>query len=197
MNAIFFQRVVGEPRVEAAGLVWRSASSFSNISGMPFGLIPARTNSSMPAASACASSSRLNLAKSSPPATWTPACPRRAADRCEHARDRRAHVRALHLLHLLHRVPKHDVPDFVADHRRKLVQPVGSFGDATIHVDEAAGQRERVEIVRVHHVEMPVEIGGDVTCASESPRMLRYRLTTGSWTIGSCEFTCCDCCAPI
>ncbi|HVX39540.1 MAG TPA: hypothetical protein VHB25_08205 [Gemmatimonadaceae bacterium] len=81
------------------------------------------------------------------------------ADAREHAGDCEAHVRPLHLLHLLHGVAQHHVADLVRHDRRQLVHAIRPFHDTAVDVHEAAGERERVEVVRVHHVEVPVEVG--------------------------------------
>src|SRR5439155_18308002 len=81
------------------------------------------------------------------------------ADVRQHTRERDADVGALHLLHLLHGVPEHDVTDLVTQYGRELVHLVRALDHAAIHIDESARQRERVEVVAVYKVEMPVEIG--------------------------------------
>ncbi len=48
--------------------------------------------------------------------------------------------------------------DLVSHHRRELIHTIGTFRDAAIDVDVAAGKRERVEVVRVHQEEVPVEV---------------------------------------
>ena len=65
----------------------------------------------------------------------------------EHARHHDADVGALHLLHLLHRVPQHDVANLVRQDGRELVHHVRPLGHAPVHVDVAAREREGVEVV--------------------------------------------------
>jgi hypothetical protein len=91
------------------------------------------------------------------------------ADAGQHTRHRDANVGALHLLHLLHGMPKHNVSDLVSDYGRELVELVGPFGDTAIDIDVSARERERVEVVRVHHVKVPVQVG--------ARRDMRQRIT--------------------
>jgi hypothetical protein len=76
----------------------------------------------------------------------------------ENARQGYADVRALRFLHLLHRVPPHDVSDLVAEDAGELVHLVGALDEAAIHVHEAPRNRERVHFLRVDDEELPVEI---------------------------------------
>ena len=59
----------------------------------------------------------------------------------------------------MHGVPANDVPDLVTDCTRELVEVLGAVDEAAIHIDEAAGQREGVDLFAVDHEESPVEIG--------------------------------------
>ena len=60
----------------------------------------------------------------------------------------------------------HDVADLVAQRAGELVEPLGLLDEAAIDVNEAAGQRERVDLVRVDDVEMPREVGDRLVFAA-------------------------------
>jgi hypothetical protein len=81
------------------------------------------------------------------------------ADAGERARESDADVRALGLLHLLHRVPAHDVLDLVGDHTGQLALVGGIGQDAAIDVDVAARNGEGVDDFTVHDGEPPGEVG--------------------------------------
>ena len=53
----------------------------------------------------------------------------------------------------------HDVADLVSKRAGELVEPFGLLDEAAVDVNETAGQRERVDLVRVDDVEMPREVG--------------------------------------
>src|SRR6476469_4735588 len=102
---------------------------------MPCGSYPALDTFTTPSESACSSSSRL----------WRAKC----GD---------ADIGLLRVLHLFHRMSLHHVADLVAQCAGELVEVVRAFDKAAVHVDKTAGQRERVDLLGVHDVEMPIEI---------------------------------------
>ena len=49
--------------------------------------------------------------------------------------------------------------NLVPEHTCKLIDSVSRFDQSSIHVDVATRESERIDRMRVHHREMPVEIG--------------------------------------
>src|SRR5687768_8411958 len=67
---------------------------------------------------------------------------------------------ALHLLHLLHRMPEGDVGDLVPQDAGQLAHVLDPLDQPAIHVDPASGNRKGVHLLAVHHLEMPGEAPG-------------------------------------
>src|ERR1035437_7001956 len=82
----------------------------------------------------------------------------RSANAREDAAERHAQVRALRLLHLLDRVTPRHVPDLVTDHAGDLAHRLRPLDQPAIHVHVAARHRERVDLLAVHDVEVPLEV---------------------------------------
>src|SRR5688572_30488012 len=80
------------------------------------------------------------------------------ADTCEDAGEGDADIRSLRFFHLLHGVASNYVADLVAENSRYLVHPVGALDQATIDVDEAAGNCESVDVLGIDDEEVPVQI---------------------------------------
>src|SRR5438270_4480838 len=68
-------------------------------------------------------------------------------------------IRLLRLFHLLYRMPLDDVSDLMAQRTREFVETGGALDEPAIDVHEPAGQGERIYVLDVDDVEMPVEIG--------------------------------------
>src|ERR1700680_278364 len=66
---------------------------------------------------------------------------------------------ALRLLHLLHRVAPDNVLRLVSQNSGELGHAAGPLEHATIHINESAGERERVHDAGVYHLVLPLEIG--------------------------------------
>src|SRR5205814_1148997 len=77
-----------------------------------------------------------------------------------HRDELRTDVQAVGLLHLFHRVPCDDVADLVAEHPGELAEVFGLVDETTVHVDEAAGHREGVDLGCVDDEKVVVDAAG-------------------------------------
>jgi predicted esterase len=80
------------------------------------------------------------------------------ADIGESAQDGDADVGFLRGLDLLHRMSLNDMSYLVSERAGQLIEPLGALDEPAVHVDVTAGERERVHLVGVDDIEMPVEI---------------------------------------
>lgn len=79
-------------------------------------------------------------------------------DARERADNGDADICLLRILHLLDRVPLNHVTDLVPECSGQLVERVGALDQSAIHVDVSARQRKGIHLLRVHDVEMPLQI---------------------------------------
>src|SRR4029077_13591341 len=76
----------------------------------------------------------------------------------ERAHDDKSKVRFLGAFHLLDGVSLDDVADLVAERSGELVEAVCTFDKTAVHINESAWQRECVDLLRVDHVKVPVQV---------------------------------------
>jgi hypothetical protein len=96
--------------------------------------------------------------ESGPPYLNRGLCKTAVADARERAHDGDSDVRLFRGLHLFDGVALDHVTDLVAESSGQLVQLFRALDQPSIDVDISAGQCKGVDLLRVHDVEMPIQV---------------------------------------